>query len=176
MLAWACDRVTVKMAASPSVTVCDAGPMDRVVVGGGFPVGGDGSDGESLSVIVKVRSAGAATPLPPDAVAETATCLSGVSTSLSTAVMVTVPVLVCEPAAMVSVRFVLRLKSDDVAGDTGVAETVSVTASVDAALSVAVTVVEPPFSEIDDELKVSDTVGEGSRGADVESSSVIVRV
>ena len=107
--------------------------------------------------------------MPPDTVAEIVTCLSEVPTSLSTAVMVTVPLLVCEPAAMVSVLFVLRLKSDEVAGDTAVAATVRVTAWLDTALSVAVTLLVPPFSEIEDELKDSDTVG-------APSSSVIVRV
>ena len=83
--------------------------------------------------------------------------------------MVTVPVLVFEPAAMVRVLFVLRLKSDEVAGDTAAAETVRVTSWLDSALNVAVTVVEPPFSLIDEELSARDTVG-------VPSSSVIVNV
>ena len=123
----------------------------------------------SSSVIVSVWSAGAATPLPPDAVAETVTCLSGASTSLSDAVMVTVPVLVFEPAAMVRVLFALRLKSPDTAGETAAAATVTVTSSLDAALSVAVTAVEPPFSAIGDEASASVNVG-------VSSSSVIVTV
>ena len=101
--------------------------------------------------------------------AETVTSLSAASTSLSTAVTVTVPVLVFEPAAMVRVVSVLRLKSDDVAGDTAAAETVRVTSWLETALSVAVTVVEPPSSSMDDEPSTSDTVG-------VSSSSVIVRV
>ena len=60
--------------------------------------------------------------------AETVTLLWGASTELSAAVMVTVPVLVFEPAAMVSFLLVLRLKSEDVAGDTAAADTVTVTA------------------------------------------------
>jgi hypothetical protein len=62
---------------------------------------------------------------------------------------------------------VVRLKSEAVAGDFGVAETVSVTAWLETALKVAVTVLVPPSSEIDEELKDRDTVG-------VSSSSVIV--
>ena len=101
----------------------------------------------SSSVIVNVWLDGAATPLPPETVAETVTLLSGASTSnCPTAVMVTVPVLVVEPAAMVSFLLVLTEKSDAVAGDTAAAETVSVTSWLDSALRVAVTVVEPPFS------------------------------
>ena len=65
----------------------------------------------SSSVIVRVWLAGAATPLPPDAVADTVTCLSGASTSLSTAVTVTAPVLVVDPAAIVRVVFALSAKS-----------------------------------------------------------------
>ena len=123
----------------------------------------------SSSVIVRVLSDGPATPLPPETVAETVTFLSGPSTVLFTAVIVTAPVLVVAPAAMVSVLLVLRLKSEDVAGETAVAETVSVTASVETALSVAVTAVEPPFSEIDEEPRTRETVG-------ALSSSVIVNV
>jgi hypothetical protein len=107
--------------------------------------------------------------LPPEAVAETVTLLSGLSTVLLTAVIVTVPVLVVEPAAMVSFLFVVTEKSAAVAGDFGVADTVSVTAWLDTALKVAVTVLVPPSSEIDEEESSSDTVG-------VPSSSVIVRV
>ena len=122
----------------------------------------------SSSVMVRVWSDGAATSLPPATVAETVTCLSGASTSLSTAVMVTVPVLVVEPAAMVSV-VPACVKSPATAGATAAAATVTVTSSLEAALRVAVTVVEPPFSVTDDELNARDTVG-------VSSSSVIVTV
>ena len=122
----------------------------------------------SSSVMVRVWSDGAATSLPPATVAETVTCLSGASTSLSTAVMVTVPVLVVEPAAMVSV-VPACVKSPDTAGATAVAATVTVRSSLEAALRVAVTVVEPPFSVTDDELNARETVG-------VSSSSVIVTV
>ena len=82
------------------------------------------------------------------------TLLSGASTELSAAVIVTVPVLVLEPAAIVSVLSVLSVKSDEVAGDTAAAETVRVMSWLDSALRVAVTVVEPPFSEIEAEPSV----------------------
>ena len=123
----------------------------------------------SSSVIVSVWSDGAATPLPPATVAETVTCLSGASTELSTAVIVTVPVLVVEPAAMVRLLSVLRLKSPETAGETAAAETVRVTSALDFAPSVAVTVVAPAFSAMADELSARETVG-------VASLSVMVRV
>ena len=123
----------------------------------------------SSSVIVRVLSAGFATPRPPDAVADTVTDLSGASTALFTALILTVPVLVVAPAAIVSVSFVLSVKSEATAGDTAVADTVTVTSALDGPLSVAVTVVESPFSPIESALNTSDTVG-------VASSSVIVRV
>ena len=100
--------------------------------------------------------------------AETVACLSGASTSLSTAVIVTVPVLVVEPAAMVSV-VPACVRSPDTAGETAAAETVKVTSWLETAPSVAVTVVDPPFSGIDEELSARETVG-------VSSSSVMVRV
>ena len=63
----------------------------------------------------------------------------------------------------------LSVKSSATAGDTAEAETVTVTASLDSALSVAVTVLSPPFSEIEDGVSTRLTVG-------VPSSSVIVSV
>ena len=122
----------------------------------------------SSSVMVSVWSEGFETP-PPLAVADTVTVLVAAETELSTAVIVTVPVLVVEPAAIVSVVFVDKLKSPDTAGLTAVAETVTVTAALDVPDSVAVTVLEPPFSEIEDGLSTSVTVG-------VPSSSVMVSV
>ena len=122
----------------------------------------------SSSVIVSVLSAGAATPFPPVTEPDTVTSLSGASTALSTAVKVTVPVLVVWPAAIVSV-VPLCLKSPDTAGGTGVAETVTVATSPDAALRVAVTVLTPPFSLIEDGVSTRLTAGP-------TSSSVIVSV
>ena len=50
---------------------------------------------------------------------------------------------------IVSVVFVLSLKSPATAGETAVADTVTVVVSVDARLSRAVTVADPPFSLMD---------------------------
>ena len=116
-----------------------------------------------------VRSGGAATPLPP--LAEPLTSmrlmLAGPTSSLSTAVSVTVPVLVVAPAAMVSVVPVC-VKSPATAGATGDIDTVTVTSSLDAVLNVARTAVEAPsISRLDPGS--SDRVGESS-------SSVIVTV
>ena len=57
----------------------------------------------SSSARVSVRLAGSATPLPPVAAPVTVTRLSGESTALSLAVIVTVPALAVALAAMVSV-------------------------------------------------------------------------
>ena len=149
--------VAVTVVESPFSEI-EAGLSTRVTVGVA-----------SSSVIVRVRLDGADTPRPPVAVADTVTDLSGASTALFTALILTVRVLVVAPAAIVSVSFELSVKSAATAGDTAVADTTSVTFSLDAALSVAVTVVESPFSEIDDGLSTSDTVG-------VPSSSVMARV
>ena len=107
--------------------------------------------------------------LPPLAVADTVTVLFGASTVLLTAVIVTVPVLAVAPAAIVSVLLFVMVKSLLVAGLTAVAETVTVTAALEACDSVAVTLLVPLFSEIEAELSSSVTVG-------VPSSSVMVSV
>ena len=70
---------------------------------------------------------------------------------------------------IVSTLFALNSKSLAVAGETGVADTVSVTFSLVAPLNVAVTVLLPPSSEIDVGPNASVTVG-------VVSSSVMVSV
>ena len=129
----------------------------------------------SSSVIVSVWSDGAETSSSPETVAETVTSLSGASTLLSTAENVTVPVLVVDPAAIVSVDPV-SVKSPATAGDTGAADTVTVSARLDSSLSVAVTVLEPPFSEMDDELSTSDTLGFSPRGPRPVSLIVAVAV
>ena len=123
----------------------------------------------SSSVIVSVASEGLATPCPPLAVPDTLTVLFTASTSLSFAVTVTVPVLEVAPAAIVSVVFDESAKSPGTAGETAAAVTVTVTASPDAPDSAAVTVLEPPSSEIDEGESARLTVG-------VSSSSVIVPV
>ena len=50
---------------------------------------------------------------------------------------------------IVSTLFVLNLKSPGTAGATGAAETVTVTSSLEGPLSIAVTALASPFSEID---------------------------
>ena len=125
--------------------------------------------GASSSGIVSVTFDGAATPLPPAAVADTVTDLFGASVSLFTAVIVTTPTLVVSPAAMVS--FVpVCVKS---VPDPGDAETVTVTASLDAPDSVAVTVDTPPFSEIDEDDNASETVGRLSSSVVVTATSTL---
>ena len=123
----------------------------------------------SSSVMVRVASGGFATLLPPAAVPETVTVLFGASVGLSTAVTVTVPVLVIEPAAMVRVVVALKVKSPCTAPVPAAAEIVTVTASLDAPDSVAVTADTPPSSVIDEGASTSATVGKSS-------SSVMVRV
>ena len=129
----ACESVAVTVASPPFSEIDDE---DRTSVTEGAA---------SSSRIVSVTLAGAATPLFPLTVADTVTCLSGASVELLTAVTVTVPVLVVAPAAMVSVFVLDKLKSPASALVPAVAATVSVTASLDARFSVAVTVLDPGF-------------------------------
>ena len=63
----------------------------------------------SSSLMVSDCADGAVTPTLLLAVAEIVTVLSAASTSSSTAVTVTTPVLVLAPAAMVSTRLVLSV-------------------------------------------------------------------
>ena len=65
--------------------------------------------------------------------------LPGASTSLSTPVMVTLPVLLVEPAAMVRVSLEEMAKSPATAGGTGLADTTTVTAWEEGPLREAVT-------------------------------------
>ena len=122
---------------SPPFSPIDVGFSVRLTVGA-----------PSSSAIVSVWSARARTPVLPLAAPDTVTSLFGASTSLSFAAIVTVPVLVVVPAAIVSFRFVVSVKSPSTAGLTGAADTVTVTASLTASLSVAVTRLSPPFSAI----------------------------
>ena len=69
--------------------------------------------------------------------------LSGASTLLSTLVMVTVPVLLVNPGAMVRVLLDVMVKYPLTAGDTGDAETTTVAAWEEAPLSEAVTLAAP---------------------------------
>ena len=122
----------------------------------------------SSSLSVNVTSEGAATPLPPETVPETVTDLSGESTEFPCAVIVTVPVLVVSPAAIVSfVRLDSSVKSPATAPAPGAAATVTVTASLDAPESVAVTAETPLLSETDDGDSPSVTVGSISSSASV---------
>ena len=118
----------------------------------------------SSSAMVSVAAVGSVTPLPPDTVADTVTDLSGSSFALSFAVTVTTPVLAVSPAAMVSVAWLDSVKSPAPAFVPAVAATVSVTASLDARSSVAVTVLAlpAPLSAI-----VSGFEGSGSDNASV---------
>ena len=88
-----------------------------------------------------------------------------------TAVTVTRPVLVVAPAARVSVVVALRVKSPDTAGDTAVAATVSVVASVVGCDSVAVTVDTSPFSRIDGGMSTRAAVAVASSSASVSVAS-----
>ena len=123
----------------------------------------------SSSLSVRVRFDGAATSLPPVTVPETVTDLSGESTSLPLAVIVTSPLLAVAPAAMVRVFAAERPKSAATAPAPAAAPTVTVTASLDLPDSAAVTDATPPVSEIEDGDNDSATVGN-------VSSSVSVRV
>ena len=62
----------------------------------------------------------------PSEVADTVTVLSLALTELSTAVIVTVPVLIVVPAAIISTGLLLNVKSADTASAPGAAETVIV--------------------------------------------------
>ena len=113
--------------------------------------------------MVSVTLAGADTPLAPLTVAVTVTDLSGPSVVSLTAVTVTVPALVVSPDAMVSVFALESVKP------TPEADTVSVTATLDARFKRAVTVETPPDSDTDEDESASVAVG-------VASSSVRVRL
>ena len=122
----------------------------------------------SSSLSVNVTSEGAVTPLPPETVPETVTDLSGESTEFPCAVIVTVPVLVVSPAAIVSfVRLDSSVKSATTAPAPAAAATVTVTASLDAPESVAVTAETPLLSPIDDGDSPSVTVGNASSSVSV---------
>ena len=122
----------------------------------------------SSSVIVSVTFVGAVTPLAFCAVAETVTSLFSAVAALSTASMVTWPMLVVAPAATERVLFVLNAKSPATALAPATAETVTVVAALDAGIKVAVTVVKPFFSEMKEDDRVNVTT-------DLTSSSLSVR-
>ena len=93
--AWSNVAVTIVL---PPFSLMDMGDNSKVTVGA-----------SSSSSIVSVTSAGPVTVSVLVAAPETVIVLSGSSRSLSTAVIVTVPVLVVSPAAIVSVVLVLNL-------------------------------------------------------------------
>ena len=126
----------------------------------------------SSSVSVRVAAVTAPAPRPLAGVAETVTDLSAASTRLSFAVTVTVPALVVEPAATVSVLALDSVKSPDTAGDTGEAVTVSVVGAADGCESVAVTVATPPFSETDAGFSVIVAPGAASSSVRVSAAPV----
>ena len=130
-------------------------------------------DAPSSSVMVSVLFEGAVTARSFAAVADTVTLLFPPATLLSLAVIVTVPVLAVDPAAMVSVE-PLSVKSAATAGETAIADTVSVVASLDARSSVAVTVLDPPSSEIDVGLSTSVAAGVASLSVIVPFAAVVV--
>ena len=119
-------------------------------------------------MIVNVAPEGAATPLPPETVPETVTVSPGSSVASSVAVTVTVPALVVSPAAIVNLSALDRLKSP-AAAVAPVAATVTVTPSLDARFSVAVTVAafDGPLSAIDTDDNASVTIGKASSSSSV---------
>ena len=113
--------------------------------------------------MASVCDGGADTSVESLTVAETVTSLSGASSSLSTPVTVTVPVLEVCPAVIDSTVFVLSSKSPASAGETAAADTVTWTSSPSARSRLAVTVLTPRFSEIESGDSVRVTGGAGSR-------------
>ena len=120
------------------------------------------SGGSSSSSIVRVTGEGGVGRAPADKSPETAIVLPGSYTSLSSAVIVTVPVLSVAFAAKVRTVFVLTLKSLATAGSTAAADTVTVNGSADPSATVAVTAVDPPFSSIESGVSTSVTGGAAS--------------
>ena len=122
----AADTVTVTSSSSApfrmAVTVLTP-PFSEIEVGDSFSI----TVNSSSSSMYSVRALASVTPGRPVTEPFTHTGLSGSSTRLSTAVTVTVPVLHFEPAAIVSVRFSLSLKSSDDAVSPVSTRTVTVT-------------------------------------------------
>ena len=158
--------VTASLDAHESVAVTVDTPLPSDTDVGDSPSATVGS--ASSSVSVNVTPEGAATPLPPETVAETVTDLSGESTEFPFAVTVTVPVLVVSPDAIVNSSALDNVKSPATAPVPAAAPTVTVTASLDTPPErVAVTVDTPPLSEIDDDDSPSATVGVPSSSSSV---------
>ena len=165
-------------AAAPTVTVtASLDAPESVAVTVDTPLLSETDDGDSTSVTVgsvsssvsvNVAFDGAATPLPPETVPETVTDLSGESTEFPFAVTVTVPVLVVSPDAIVNLSTLDNEKSPETAPEPAAAPTVTVTASLEAPESVAVTVDTPLLSETDDGDSASVNVGSVSSSVSVK--------
>ena len=162
---WESVAVTTACVVVPLSPIAE-GDNDNVTVGA-----------SSSSAMVSVTAAGFDTPLSPDATAETVTDLSGPSVASSFAVTVTTPALAVDPAAIVSVFALDSVKSPSAAFVPAAADTVSVTALLDARFSTAVTALALPaplssiVSGFDGSGSDSDSVTVG-----VSSSSVSVRL
>ena len=85
--------------------------------------------------------------------------MSAASTSLFAAVMVTAPLLVVAFAAKLRTVLSLSVKSAATAGDSASADTETSNASGTPCVTVAVTVLTPPSSEIEAGFSTSDTLG-----------------
>ena len=111
--------------------------------------------------------------MPPADVPDTATCLFAASTALSLPRTVTVPALVVDPAAMVSVVPVC-VKSPATAPVEATADddTVTVTGWLDGPDSRAATVETPPFSEIEVGVRCRLAVGKVSSSVRVSAAPV----
>ena len=131
----------------------------------------DSVGASSSSVIVSVTDEGCVIPCELVAVPDTVTLLSASSRVLSTAVTVTVPLLLVAPAVIVSVGLALSVKSVAAVAAPAAATTVTVVSSDDARSRLAVTVAElvAPLSAIEVRDSARVTVG-------ASSSSVIVPV
>ena len=146
------DTVAVTVETPPSSEI-DDGVSTNVTLG-------VAPGASSSSAMVSVASAGASMPAG-DTLPDTRTVLSAPSTSLSTAAIVTSPVLSVALAAKLRVA-PDSVKSASVAGASAVAATVTVNASADATVAVAVTVAVPPSSPIESGVNTSVTRGAAS--------------
>ena len=162
--------VTASLDAPDSVAVTVDTPLLSEIDAGDNASAAVGNASSSVSVSDAPDTAD--TPLPPESAPKIITGLSGESVSLSFAVTVTAPVLVVEPAAIVNVSALDNVKSAATAPAPAAAPTVTVTASLDGLVSVAVTVETPPFSEIDADDRASATVGSGSSSVSVSGAPV----
>ena len=156
---WSSVAVTVDTPPSSPIEALDS---DSVTVG---------AASSSCPSSVSVTSAGPAIPRLFAAAPFTCTVLSAASTSLSTAVTVTVPVLAVAPAAMVSTALLLSVKSEAWAGASGTTETVTLVSAPDGWSSDAVTVDTPPSSPIKALDSDSVTVGAASSSSSVSVTS-----